>query len=451
MHSKCCLVLTDTPEEMVVGEDENMEGNCSLQCEESVVDLWAKLVLEEISIPVVGIIGFVGNIVTILILKKPVVKSTFHQSLITLSVLNILFLSFIICDHSMDLTSQVYVYMFPYFLNPGKNILMSWETFLIMSIAAERFLAVYKPIYYRSHKSRRSSRFHLIIFILPSMLLSIILNIPKFFETELVRTIGTDENNKTHSLVDFEITSLRVNPDYIYYYVHWTRLLFTGVIPFVFLSIINLLIYVNIKKERPFYSRPSKQSLLSNERKLSNLSLPELRKCSLKHIPGIYFKPKPNRTTNANNSSGTLIAIILMYMICNIPRLVLNLTEYLLYSSLYGKDMNGCSLTPIWFAIICRVSHLLLAVNSSLNFLLYISLGSTFKNIFHQHGEKIMQGRLNEETNHLSVNLLSQAEDENLLLIFSRKYMNHRTSVSLNQIEHVSSMKRFDKRSLSIE
>ena len=91
-------------------EGENVqEANCSLQCPESVVDYWAKLVLEEISIPVVGIIGFVGNIVAIIVLKKPLVKSTFHQSLITLSVLDILFLSFIICDHSMDLTSQVYM------------------------------------------------------------------------------------------------------------------------------------------------------------------------------------------------------------------------------------------------------------------------------------------------------------------------------------------------------
>jgi hypothetical protein len=194
----------------------------------------------------VGTLGLVGNIGATIVLKRPDMKSTFHQSLLTLAVLDIMFLGILICDYSLDFHSQIYVYMFPYFFNPMKNILMSWETFLIMSIATERFLAVYKPIHYRGHRIRRSSGVHMITFILPSMLFSILLNIPKFFETELVPRYFTDENNKTYSIMDFEITSLRLDPNYIYYYVHWTRLLGTGVIPFIFLSSINLLIYVQI-------------------------------------------------------------------------------------------------------------------------------------------------------------------------------------------------------------
>ncbi len=37
---------------------------------------------------------------------------------------------------------QIYVYMFPHFWYPIKNILMSWCTYLIMGIATERYLAV---------------------------------------------------------------------------------------------------------------------------------------------------------------------------------------------------------------------------------------------------------------------------------------------------------------------
>ena len=170
-------------------------SNCS--CEDSEEDYWAKLVFEEVLIPCVGSLGLVGNIAAIFVLKRPDMKSTFHQSLLTLAVLDIIFVSIIICDHSLDLDSQTYVYMFPYFLNPVKNIFMSWETYLIMSIAAERFLAVYKPIHYRSHIVRHSSRFHMLTFILPSLLFSIVLNIPKFFETELVSWNITDEENNT--------------------------------------------------------------------------------------------------------------------------------------------------------------------------------------------------------------------------------------------------------------
>ena len=448
--------------------------NCS--CTESVVDYWAKYVLEEVSIPLVGSIGLVGNIAAAIVLKRPDMKSTFHQSLLTLAVLDIMFLSIIICDHSLDFNSQLYVYMFPYIFNPMKNILMTWETFLIMSIATERFLAVYKPIHYRGHRVRQSSGVHMMTFILPSMVLSILLNIPKFFETELVLRHFTDENNNTYSVMDFDITSLRLDPDYIYYYVHWTRLLGTGVIPFLFLSSMNLLIYVYVRKKRPFSSRPSQHNLLSHHKRLSSVSSIETRKYSI--IPNIkrldsllptelrkpslftsYSKTmlidlkrnsdndlerRTNFPGNTSHSAGTLTAIVLMYLICNVPRLVLNMAEYLLYPDVYYSDSCGCSLTPTWFAILCRISHFLLTVNSSLNFLIYFSIGKRFKKIVCGH-VKMFAGRVKEflcsrntiekNTNHSIVNFISRNEEEYLLLIYSRKFESHRTSLSLSQIE----------------
>ena len=65
--------------------------------------------------------------------------------------------------------------MFPYFYYPLQNILMSWETFLLMSIATERFLAVCHPLVYRAHKVRHSPRVHMMTYIMPSVLLSFII------------------------------------------------------------------------------------------------------------------------------------------------------------------------------------------------------------------------------------------------------------------------------------
>ena len=175
-------------------ENRNTSENCT--CTVSDLGNWSEHILEEISIPMVGSIGIVGNIGAIVLLKLEEVKSTFHQSLLMLSILDIMFLACIISDHSMNLNSQIYIYLFPYIINPMKSILMSWETFLMMSIATERFLAVYKPIRYRGHKLRRSQNWHWISFILPSFLLSIVLNLPKFFETELVYSVIEDEDNE---------------------------------------------------------------------------------------------------------------------------------------------------------------------------------------------------------------------------------------------------------------
>ena len=47
--------------------------------------------------------------------------------------------------------------------------------------------------------------------------------------------------------MDYNITKIRQDPDYIFYYLHWTRLITTGVIPFVYLLVTNLLIWRTIR------------------------------------------------------------------------------------------------------------------------------------------------------------------------------------------------------------
>ena len=54
---------------------------------------------------------------------------------------------------------------------------------------------------------------------------SLLLNIPKFLEARLdTVSLGPDEaSNTTRLEVIYNVTSLRLNPDYMYYYIHWTR------------------------------------------------------------------------------------------------------------------------------------------------------------------------------------------------------------------------------------
>ena len=107
----------------------------------------------------VGSVGLVGNLAAIVVLSHPDMKSTFHQSLITLAVFEIMFLILIICDHAADIQSEVYVVMFPHLLYPLKNILMSFEAFLMMSISTERCLAIRRPLKYRKRSTFESSYF----------------------------------------------------------------------------------------------------------------------------------------------------------------------------------------------------------------------------------------------------------------------------------------------------
>ena len=63
----------------------------------------------------------------------------------------------------------------------------------------------------------QSSRFHLMIYILPSFIIAVLLNIPKWLELEF------DRNPETGEILDYVTTELRHNPDYIFYYTHFTR------------------------------------------------------------------------------------------------------------------------------------------------------------------------------------------------------------------------------------
>jgi hypothetical protein len=81
------------------------------------------------------------------------------------------------------------------------------------------------------------------------------------------------------------------------------------------------------------------------------------------------------------NSTLTLTAIILVYLICNLPRLTINLLEHYLLSEIY-KDECGCYLVRWWLSSLIRSSHVLLTFNSSVNLLIYIFVSKRFKKLF---------------------------------------------------------------------
>ena len=214
-----------------------------------ILAVWAQFWLETVSIFPLGCLGLVGNTIAVLTLRHPTIKTTFHQSLVSLAIFDVIFLFMILTDQIVDKTNLFYVILFPYFWNPVMNILLSSQTFMIMSIATERFLVVWMPLTYKIRRPSYSQKTHLIFYIFPPVLCFIIINIPKFLETEIVKANMTDENNITVEVLDYDITNMRFNQDYIFYYTHLTRLIFTGVLPFVYLVVVNSLIILVIKKK----------------------------------------------------------------------------------------------------------------------------------------------------------------------------------------------------------
>ena len=90
--------------------------------------------------------------------RKPEMRSNFNSLLVALALLDIGVVVTSIWDYSLVKMFRsdpiLYTYMFPHFWYPLKNIIMTWTIFLTMGLSTERYLAVCRPIFYRTLGTR---------------------------------------------------------------------------------------------------------------------------------------------------------------------------------------------------------------------------------------------------------------------------------------------------------
>jgi hypothetical protein len=81
--------------------------------------------------------------------------------------------------------SEVWVYLIPKVIYPLNNMTFCCSIYLTVMLAWERYLAVCHPNHYRTVNTVQAGYTRiLLIHVLPVVLFSVILNLPKFLETE---------------------------------------------------------------------------------------------------------------------------------------------------------------------------------------------------------------------------------------------------------------------------
>ena len=79
---------------------------------------------------------------------------------------------------------------------------------------------------------------------LPVILFSVIFNLPKFFEYHLDKMeFFNVEKNKTEIHLKLNPTELRLNDNYVFYYINLSRLMVSGLFPLISLTFLNFAIY----------------------------------------------------------------------------------------------------------------------------------------------------------------------------------------------------------------
>nr|XP_040583812.1 FMRFamide receptor-like [Lepeophtheirus salmonis] len=325
---------------------------------------------------IVGITGLIANSIAIPILLSKKLISIFNRLLVSLAIFDNIFLFCTLSEtirrnfHNSDLQTISFIYIF----YPLQNISAVCSIYTTIGLAAERWLAVSRPVEYHLSVNANGARpwKRVTAYVAPILIFSIAYNIPKFFEVKprvnvIYNQTEYDPIAKTHVVynvtqMDFDLTGIRMNEDYVFYYVNVSRLIITGIIPLFSLSYLNMSIYRLIKKRgdtslRGPLSRTRDSNIASNSQKL----------------------------VEENRAAIVLFFIVVMFLICSLPRVILNLYEVLKLNMLRAVVSNKCYTLPLWVDLLSSVSIALLVINSSINFFVYCFVNRTFRNEFFAH------------------------------------------------------------------
>lgn len=320
-----------------------------------------KYYCEGILVSIVGCIGVLGNVTSLFVLSRPKLRDCFHNLLFALACFDTIYIIFGGINYSMmgfeQQNTRFYTLTFPYLIYPFLNIGLSGTIFMTVAISIERFLGVCYPLHLPPHK--RKSWFY----ILPVVLLSICINIPKFMEA---RVNWIDDESHIQVLIDeynytavnylpaqwtpsIRPTALRTNSAYIKYYIVYFRLFFLAVLPLFIMIVLNIRIAADIKSAK--------------------------------------FKVKrfgSKRTMNKEvNFCLVLLCIVVTFMLCHSPRTFLDISEFSnIESIVHCNEQKTKYLPKIWLQCLIHVSHFCGVLNSSLNFLIYCFVGRNFRQEF---------------------------------------------------------------------
>ena len=276
---------------------------------------------------IITIIGIIGNILALIVLRHPCLASGTFLYLKALAVFDTLVLICMFAFYSLPTLSDTYKdnygYLVPYisFFIP---MIVTCSIYTTVACTIDRYIAVCHPL--------RVSRWCTIPRVQKTLVLIIVgsclFNIPKLFESQ---TIGNGE------YFNFNATDFGSGLQYRYVYKIAMYVIVLKVIPFGILIVLNGLLIYRVRQ--------------SNIRYLENSI----------------------RTRRENNLTKMLIIVVMVFLICMAPAIVDNY---------YAVTVSKTYQSRAFYTKINCYSTLLVITNSALNFYLYCLFGNKFRRAF---------------------------------------------------------------------
>ncbi|EAA01756.2 AGAP001862-PA [Anopheles gambiae str. PEST] len=283
---------------------------------------------------IVALIGILGNIFSMVILSRPQMRSSINYLLIGLAR----------CDTVLILTSVLifglcaiyphtgYLYYYHYQIFPKISLVVyplamiaqTASVYLTLTVTLERYVAVCHPLRARALCTYGRAR----LYVVGILVFSILYNLPRFWEVTLISSTHPDTGLTIYCV---KASDMRTNETYIKVYIHWLYMIFVYFLPFSLISFFNLMIYRQVRranKERQRLSRSEKREI---------------------------------------GLATMLICVVIVFLLCNLPAMMINIVE---------------AFYSVIIEYMVKVSNLLVTINSSVNFFIYVIFGEKFKRIF---------------------------------------------------------------------
>ena len=141
-------------------------------------------------------------------------RNSFNTLIVVLTVVDSLLCLFLMTDftfaRAFQLHTVIYTWMYPWFIYPLTNTMLSASILMTVVLALERYIAVCHPLFHRDLVHTHSIATRVVIYTIPVMIMAFLINVPKFFETKTVtREVKNEDGNMSMTTYTIDVTELR--------------------------------------------------------------------------------------------------------------------------------------------------------------------------------------------------------------------------------------------------
>lgn len=300
----------------------------------NLLDFWMNGVITNL----VVILGLIGNLLTIVILRKRTMRSSTNFYLLALAAWDSIVLlctAFLIGIHALPAMSYYRTHAYAYivsYLYPVALIAQTATIWLTVSFTVERYIAVCHPLKAASMCTISRAK----IVIIGVSLGSTLYNIPRWFDFR-PNTVFNPATNASEVLL--ERTEFSKNDIYRQIYFSWLYVPIMCIVPLLVLSILNFFLIVAVRRSR-------------RQRKTMNV-----------------------RQSREINVTTMLVTIVVVFIFCQVPALVYNIA-FAINDMYVNSDFT--------FMVFSHCRNFLVCLNSAVNFILYCAIGQNFRKTFLQ-------------------------------------------------------------------